>query len=451
MTQDSKKVWSECLTIIKNNIPNQSYKTWFTPLIPLKNDKETITIQVPNQFFYEWIEEHYSDLILQVLFEVTGEERKIIYSIENNNGNNGNNNGGYKSRITPKNNSKIPGKRTYLNDRYKFENFIEGSCNQFAKAASLAVAEAPGKTNFNPLLIYGGVGLGKTHLIQAIGNFVVEERITNKALYVSSEKFTIDFINSIKDSKTKEFSDIYRSIDVLIVDDIQFFIDKERTQEEFFHTFNTLHNLNKQIVLSCDRPPSELKGLEERLVSRFRSGLVVDIQTPDLETRIAILQKKAEEEGVTLNPKIANYIAEAVTSNIRELEGALIKLLANASLTGKSLSLELTREVLKDVYRPQTKSISIENIQKTVSEYYDLPEDLLRSKTRKQEVANARMVSMYLAKKVTNNSLKTIGLLHGGKDHSTVIHALKTIETKITEEEKEREVVDYLQRKIGYM
>ena len=448
MTQDSKKVWSECLTIIKNNIPNQSYKTWFTPLIPLKNDKETITIQVPNQFFYEWIEEHYSDLILQVLFEVTGEERKIIYSIENNNGNN---NGGYKSRITPKEHSKIPGKRTYLNDRYKFENFIEGSCNQFAKAASLAVAEAPGKTNFNPLLIYGGVGLGKTHLIQAIGNFVVEERITNKALYVSSEKFTIDFINSIKDSKTKEFSDIYRSIDVLIVDDIQFFIDKERTQEEFFHTFNTLHNLNKQIVLSCDRPPSELKGLEERLVSRFRSGLVVDIQTPDLETRIAILQKKAEEEGITLNPKIANYIAEAVTSNVRELEGALIKLLANASLTGKSLSLELTREVLKDVYRPQTKSISIENIQKTVSEYYDLPEDLLRSKTRKQEVANARMVSMYLAKKVTNNSLKTIGLLHGGKDHSTVIHALKTIETKITEEEKEREVVDYLQRKIGYM
>ena len=448
MTQDSKKIWSECLTVIKSNIPNQSYKTWFTPLVPLKNDKESITIQVPSQFFYEWIEEHYSELIRQVLFEVTGDERKIIYSVENNNGNN---NGGYKSGITPKDNSRIPSKRTYLNDRYKFGNFIEGSCNQFAKAASLAVAEAPGKTNFNPLLIYGGVGLGKTHLIQAIGNFVIEERLTNKALYVSSEKFTIDFINSIKDSKTREFSDIYRSIDVLIVDDIQFFIDKERTQEEFFHTFNTLHNNNKQIVLSCDRPPSELKGLEERLVSRFRSGLVVDIQTPDLETRIAILQKKAEEEGVTLNPKIANYIAEAVTSNIRELEGALIKLLANASLTGKTLSLELTREVLKDVYKPQRKNISIENIQKTVSEYYNLPEDLLRSKTRKQEVANARMISMYLAKKVTNNSLKTIGLLHGGKDHSTVIHALKTIEMKMSEEEKEREVVDYLRRKIGYL
>lgn len=438
-------IWSECLGIIKRNIPNQSFKTWFNPIVPLNLDGNNLTIQVSNQFFYEWIEEHYSDLIHKVLYEITGEELKLKYNINNKN------NGGYQPVETVRERFKIPDNKTQLNNRYTFESFIEGSSNQFAKAASLAVAEAPGRTNFNPLLVYGGVGLGKTHLIQAIGNFAQVENTTKKILYVSSEKFTIEFINSIKNHSTNEFSEIYRSIDLLLVDDVQFFIDKERTQEEFFHTFNTLHHQNKQIVLSCDRSPSELKGLEERLVSRFQSGLVVDVQPPDLETRIAILHKKAEEEGIKLDSEIAEFIANIVTSNIRELEGALIKLLAYASLTGKILTYELAKQVLKDIAKPQFRNINIENIQKIVSQYYDLPEDLLRAKTRKQEVANARMVSMYLSKRITNNSLKTIGLLHGGKDHSTVIHALKTVEEKIEEEPKLKEVVKILQKKIEYM
>jgi len=440
-----KETWSECLSIIKRNIPNQSFKTWFKPIIPLKLNEKTLVIQVPNQFFYEWLEEHYSDLIHRAIYEVIEEDIKLTYNIENKK------NREYQSSETLKEKFRIPDNETQLNKKYNFDNFIEGSSNQFAKAASLAVAEAPGKTNFNPLLVYGGVGLGKTHLIQAIGNFAKIENTVNKILYVSSEKFTIEFINSIKNHRTNEFSEIYRSIDLLLVDDVQFFIDKERTQEEFFHTFNTLHHNNKQIVLSCDRPPAELKGLEERLVSRFQSGLVVDIQSPDLETRIAILQKKSEGEGIILDPEIAHFIAHNVTSNIRELEGALIKLLAYASLTGKTLSLELSKQVLNDIAKPQSRNISIENIQKVVSQYHHLPVDLLRAKTRKQEVANARMISMYLSKKITNNSLKTIGLLHGGKDHSTVIHALKTIESKITKESKLKEITELLQRKIEYM
>ncbi len=438
-------IWSECKEIIQSNIPSQSFKTWFNPIVPLKLEDSILLIQVPNQFFYEWIEEHYSELIQKVLYETTGEELRLKYVIENKD------NGEYQPTETIREKFRIPDNETQLNKRYTFDSFIEGSSNQFAKAASLAVAESPGKTSYNPLLVYGGVGLGKTHLIQAIGNFAQIERTTNKILYVSSEKFTIDFINAIKNSSTNKFSEIYRSIDLILVDDVQFFIDKERTQEEFFHTFNTLHHQNKQIVLSCDRPPSELKGLEERLVSRFQSGLVVDIQPPDLETRIAILHKKAEEEGIGLDQEIAEFIANHITSNIRELEGALIKLLAYASLTDKILSTELTRQILKDIAKPISINISIENIQKVVSQYYDLPVDLLRAKTRKQEVANARMLSMYLSKKITSNSLKTIGLLHGGKDHSTVIHALKTVEAKIEDEPKLRDVVENLQKKIEYL
>ncbi len=445
MRKELNELWSECLTIIKDNIPNQSFKTWFNPIVPLKLDDNNLVIRVPNQFFYEWIEEHYSELIHRAINEVTDEDIKLSYNIVNKK------NGEYYSSIPIEEKFKKPDNETCLNKKYKFENFVEGSSNQFAKAAALAVAEAPGKTNFNPLLVYGGVGLGKTHLIQAIGNFAYTEKIVKKVLYVSSEKFTIEFINSIKNSKTNEFSEIYRSIDLLLVDDIQFFIDKERTQEEFFHTFNTLHLNNKQIVLSCDRPPAELKGLEERLISRFRSGLLVDIQPPDLETRIAILQKKSEEEGVILDPEISQFIAHNITSNIRELEGALIKILAYASLTGVTLSLELAKKILKDVTKSQPKNISIETIQKVVSQYFDLPVDLLRAKTRKQEVANARMISMYLSKKITNNSLKTIGLLHGGKDHSTVIHAIKTIESKISEDNKLKEITEFLQRKIEYI
>lgn len=445
MKQDIQNIWDSCLVEIRKHIPAQSYQTWFKPIVPSRFEDHSLVVKVPSQFFYEWIDEHYRDLVQQTIVEILGEGSKLEYTIDR-----------MDEPFPPKPTIRGRfGKRsddeTQLNKKYNFDNFIEGSCNQFAKAASLAVAEAPGKTNFNPLLVYGGVGLGKTHLIQAIGNFAKNEGTTKKILYASSEKFTIEFISSIQKNKTTEFSNLYRSIDLLLVDDVQFFIGKERTQEEFFHTFNTLHQAGKQIVLSCDRPPGELKGLEERLVSRFQSGLVVDIQPPDLEMRIAILQKKAEDEHIALLPEVALFIASNITSNIRELEGALIKVLAYASLTGKSLSIEVTKEVLKDITRSLVKNITIEQIQRVVSQHFHISEDLLRAKTRKKEAVRARMISMYLAKKITTNSLKTIGLLHGGKDHSTVIHALNTIELQMVGDKNLSDTAEALQRKIEYM
>ena len=447
VSTECQQVWTDCLSVIANQIPSQSYKTWFDPIVPVKLERGNLTVQVPNQFFYEWIESHYADLIQQTITQVVGEDGRLLYAVTGSNG------GGapvQQGEASPRVVHRADDD-TQLNPRYTFENFIEGAGNQFAKAAALAVAEAPGKTNFNPLLVYGGVGLGKTHLVQAIGNFARAERKARKILYVSSEKFTIEFISAIQNHSAAEFSTRYRGVDLLLVDDVQFFIDKERTQEEFFHTFNTLHQKGKQIVLSCDRPLGELKGLEDRLVSRFHSGLVVDIQAPDLETRMAILQSKAAEEKIRLAPEITEYIATHITSNIRELEGALIRLLAYASLKSKPLNLDLCRDVLKDYTRVQVRTVSIEQIQKMVSKYFRIPEDLLRAKTRKQEAVAARMVSMYLAKRLTNSSLKTIGLLHGGKDHSTVIHAIRTVEHQMGSDPAQREIVEGLHRKIEYM
>ena len=326
---------------------------------------------------------------------------------------------------------------------------MEGKGNQFARAASLAVAEAPGSTSFNPLVIYGGVGLGKTHLIQAIGNFAREHGSASRIRYVSSEKFTIEFINSIQNNRAAEFSQIYRTVDLLLVDDIQFFMSKERTQEEFFHTFNTLHQKGKQIVLSSDRPPKDLKDLEERLLSRFQWGLIADIQPPDLETRIAILQQKAELDRIEISMDIIEYIATNITSNIRELEGALIKLLAFSSLRGVDITLDLAKIVLKDIVISKQKDISIEEIQRVVCRYFDIPDDLLRSKSRKKEIAHARQVAMYLSKALTHYSLKSIGLHFGGRDHTTVIHAIRTIENLLNEGNVSiRDTVENLKRKI---
>jgi len=440
------EVWQRFLTIIKKNINSQSYRTWFKPIVPVKLERQALTVQIPSQFFYEWLEEHYSNLIESSLKEVLGENGKLVYSVVMNN----------NSDIIPyasiqkKKFSSTPDNVTQLNPRYTFDNFVVGSSNQFANAASLAVAEAPGKTNFNPLLVYGGVGLGKTHLIQAIGNYSKQLGKIKKILYVSSEKFTIDFINSISNNKTTEFSSIYRNVDLLLVDDIQFFIDKERTQEEFFHTFNTLHQKGKQIVLSSDRAPKEHKGLEERLVSRFQWGLVVDIQLPDLETRMAILKKKADEDSVEIPAEVTHFIASHITSNIRELEGALIKLLAFSSLNGKEITMELAKNVLKDIIRYQTKQISIDKIQHVVSLYYNLSENILKSKTRKQEAVVARQIAMYLVKKMTQNTLKTIGLHFGGRDHSTVVHAINEVQSLMERESSVRDSLDVLEKRIQY-
>jgi chromosomal replication initiator protein len=437
------EAWEKISATIKEQINPNSFVTWFKPIIPVKLDDKILTIQVPSQFFYEWLEQHYSHIIHQALNKTLGSGAKLLYSILMD---------VTASKTEPIVSSKITGRvpsaADNLNVRYTFDSFIEGECNKFAKAASLAVAKAPGKTTFNPLVVYGGVGLGKTHLIQAVGNLSKVGFPNTRVLYVDSERFTMEFINSIQKNKTTEFSGTYRNVDILIIDDIQFFANKERTQDEFFHTFNTLHQKGKQIILSSDRPPKELQGMEERLISRFQWGLVVDIQPPDLETRQAILQKNAEDNDIDLPLEIFHFIATHVTSNIRELEGALIRLLAYASLNGVDVTLELTKKILRDVCISKSKIISIEFIQKITSEHFGFPDDLMRAKTRKKEISQGRQIAMFLCKKLTDSSLKTIGLHFGGRDHSTVIHAINTTEEMISQDAKLKDTINIIKNKI---
>jgi len=442
MKEESVAIWNQILSSLREKVNPQSFTTWLKPVSPLSFENGKLTLQVPSQFFYEWLEQHYGAIINQELVNLLGPKAKLVYSIVVNQKNEPIQLPSLrKKEVSSEGNGR-------LNDRFTFDRFVEGDSNKFAKAAGLAVAEAPGKTSFNPLVIYGGVGLGKTHLIQAIANFAKSEGTAQKVLYVSMEEFTQDFINSIKKNRTTEFSGNYRNVGVLLVDDIHFLTNKERTQEEFFHTFNALYQKGKQIVLSSDRPPKELKGIEERLISRFQWGLIVDIQPPDFETRHAILQRKAEETGINLSDEILHFIATHITSNIRELEGSLIRLLAYSSLYGKDITLELAKEVLRDICIPKTKVISIEDIQKYVSEHFNIPDDMLRAKTRKKEIAIARQIAMFLCKKFTDHSLKTIGLHFGGRDHSTVIHAMSNIEALQKADKNLREAIEIIKRKI---
>ena len=444
---DPRAVWKDCLAVIRENVPPQSYQTWFLPIVPVNLEMGVLTIQVPSQFFYDWLEEHYPRVIRNAMSQVLGEEAKLKYTILKKNA--------YHpipvDENPQRNTGQYLGDDSQLNSRYIFPTFVEGKGNQFARAAALAVSEAPGKTSFNPLVVYGGVGLGKTHLIQAIGNFAQENRTAKRIRYVSSEKFTIEFINSIQNNRTSEFSQMYRNVDLLLVDDIQFFMSKERTQEEFFHTFNALHQKGKQIVLSSDRPPKDLKDLEERLLSRFQWGLVTDIQPPDLETRIAILQQKAELDNIDIPMEIIEYMATNIRSNIRELEGALIKLLAFSSLRGVDVDLELAKSVLRDVVIKKRRDTSIEDIQRAVCDYFEIPDDLLRGKGRKKEIALARQIAMYLSKQMTHYTLKSIGLHFGGRDHTTVIHAVRTVESMLNGSKMDnhvKEAIESLQKKV---
>lgn len=461
-SMDVKAIWNECLSIIKDNVNPLSFKTWFEPIVPLKIEGKQLTIQVPSQFFYEWLEEHYYGLLKKTLTKVLGEGAKLVYSVVMENSSTDE----IKATINLPSAPKTAPKPTYsiqiknsydfksfennLNPRYTFDNFVKGDCNQLARAAALAVANNPGGTSFNPLVIYGGVGLGKTHLIQAIGNYVLANRKGLRVYYVSSEKFTTDFVEAIQKDKVNDFSNFYRSVDVLIVDDIQFFAGKEKTQDNFFHTFNALHQTRKQIVLSCDRPPKELKGLDDRLISRFQWGLIADIQPPDLETRIAILKKKAEDSGVELPQEVIEYIAVHITSNIRELEGCLISLLAKSSLENREIDIELAKEVVRTIAKDTSVKVSIEEIQRVVCEHFQIPPDMLKAKIRKQEIVTARQIAMYLCKELTDSSLKTIGLHFGGRDHSTVIHACQSVEEDMKKNEKFRNIVESLRRKIEF-
>ncbi len=469
LVEGATRAWSACLANVRNRVNAQSFKTWFEPITPAKLESGVLLLKVPSQFFFEWLEEHYSSLISESLAGVLGNNATVHYAILDDEPlperpNSAEHtvapdpphptqitggNAVYPHQLTNRVGT-VPQKpvATFLNPRYVFENFIKGDSNQLARAAASAVSNNPGGTSFNPLLIYGGVGLGKTHLMQAIGNHVLSRDKTKRVLYVSSEKFTVEFVDAIQSDTINDFSSFYRSLDILIVDDIQFFAGKEKTQDNFFHTFNTLHQLGKQLVLSSDKPPKELKGLDDRLISRFQWGLTADIQPPDLETRIAILRKKSLDDNIELRQDVIEFLASNVTTNIRELEGCLITLLARASLENKVIDVNLARDVVRTVIGEVRTHITIEEIQRVVCEFFDIPEDLIRAKTRKQEIVNARQIAMYLSKELTNCSLKTIGLHFGGRDHSTVIHAYQTVEDLSRTDSKYRSIIQQLHSRI---
>jgi chromosomal replication initiator protein len=469
--QTPQAIWEECLAILKGRVNPQSYKTWIEPIVPTQIEGSVFFMKVPSQFFSEWLEEHYFSLINEVLTNVTGRELAIEYviaadereplevSIEAQDPQPQFLGDGRAPQaqdqqhrpaaapLQPQITVRPPLSPT-INPRYTFSNYIKGESNQFARAAALAVANNPSGTSFNPLVIYGGVGLGKTHLVHAIGNHLLQTGKDKRVLYISSEKFTVDFVEAIQRDTVAEFSTFYRSVDLLIVDDIQFLAGKEKTQDIFFHTFNTLHHLGKQIVLSSDKPPKELKGLNDRLISRFQWGLTADIQPPDLETRIAILMKKSGDDGIELSHDVVEFIATNVTSNIRELEGCLISLLARASLENRPVDLGLARDVVRSIVGEVRTHLTIEEIQRVVCAHMGIPEDLIRAKTRRQEIVNARQIAMYLSKELTNSSLKTIGLHFGGRDHSTVIHAYQTVEDGMKVDPKQKLLVDQLKSKL---
>ena len=432
-TKDPINIWKACLLKIKENVSMMTYNTWFLPIKPIELIDSTLKVQIPSQFFWEWIDEHFNGLITRSITDVLGKEAKLTYVIAEDmsfidGGETVSENS--PSQTTPIDKPKLKHPfESNLNTRYTFDNFIKGEGNQLARAAAGAISDNPGGTSFNPLFLYGGVGLGKTHLIQAIGNQIVKNFPDKKVIYLSSDIFTVEFVESIQSNRVNEFSNFYRSMDVLIIDDIQFLIGKEKTQDLFFHIFNTLHQSRKQIILSSDKPPKDLKGLDERLISRFQWGLTADIQPPELETRIAILKRKAETYGMDVSNEILEYIATNITSNIRELEGCLIKLLASVSLSSKEITFELAKKTVKEIATDRkTSTLTIETITRVVCEHLGVAENKIRDKTRKKEIVLARQIAMFLSKDLTLSSLKTIGLHFGGRDHSTVIHACNTID-----------------------
>ena len=445
---DLRAVWDKCLYVIRENIPEQSFKTWFEPIKPHKLQGKVLTIQVPSQFFYEWLEDNYVHLLRKALDYALGREGMLEYSIVVDTGNEKHqpltvkvptikyptfakqDNFSNDPRQAQPNSS--PGMEslqvdTSLNRTYTFETFIEGDCNRLARSAGFAVAQRPGLTSFNPLMVYGGVGLGKTHLVQAIGNYILHHFPDKQVMYVSSEKFTNQFINAIKNNNLQAFTDFYMKMDVLVIDDVQFLSGKEKTQDTFFHIFNHLHQLGKQIVMTSDRPPRELQGLQDRLLSRFKWGLTADLQTPDLETRIAIIQQKLQSEGIYIDDDVIEYVAHSVNSNVRELEGVIISLMAQASLTRREIDIELARNTLKNIVMETDKEVTIDTILEVVADYFQISIADMKSKSRKKESVYPRQLAMYLAKEYTDLPLKSIGYHFGGRDHSTVIHSIQSI------------------------
>ena len=421
-------IWDLVLARVETKVNRHSFYTWFRPTSLIADSGSGLTIRVPTPLFTDWLTKHYSGVLAEALDEVKRAGTSVAFVPE------GSPSGVNKDAVItddsprPGDPDVAPSISGGLTPRYTFDTFIVGPSNQFAHAACRAVAETPSRS-YSPLFIYGGVGLGKTHLMHAIGQYVLQHDPSLTLTYISSERFMNEMINAVRYDRILDFRERYRSVDVLLVDDIQFVSGKEGTQTEFFHTFNALYDSQKQIVLSSDRPPHEIPALEERLRSRFEWGLIADIQPPDIETRVAILKRKAEAEGIPVPDSVAMYIAGRIKSNIRELEGSLIRLIAYASLTGREISLELTQEVLKNVIDQDAKAVTIETIQRFVSDYYQLKVADLKSRNNSKSVAMPRQIAMYLCKSLTNASLPEIGRSFGGKHHSTVIHSIKKVET----------------------
>lgn len=456
MVVDCTAAWDKCLGIIKSRIGEKGYNTWFRPIIPLEIVGSSLKIQVPSQFFYEWLEEHYVAVLKEAIDTVLGVNGKLEYSIVVDKGNQTNkpyvvNYQASNHRRNPVQEQKTVSNtrnpfdlqpfdsvtfKTQLNPKFTFDNMVEGECNRLGRSAGIAVANKPGLTSFNPLFIFGEVGQGKTHVAQAIGNKVTDNNAGKVVLYVQSEKFANQAIEAFKNNSVQEFANYYLQVDVLILDDVQFLCGKARTQELFFHIFNHLHQNGKQIVLTSDCAPNELNGLEERLISRFKWGLSAEMTQPDFETRMAIIYKRLEADGVVMPQEVIEYLAYSVETNVRELEGVIISLIAQASLNKREIDLDLAKNALHRIVKNIDVEVNIDYIQKFVSNYFDTPVDLMKGKTRKREVVVPRQVSMYLTKEFTNMSLKSIGYHFGNRDHSTVIHAIKTVNDMMDTDQK---------------
>jgi len=473
---NAEQLWHKCLIIIKDNVNWRTFQTWFEPVKAVGLNDNVLTLQVPSQFFYEWLEEHFVELIGKTIKRVLGREGRLEYRIMMENAsiqrnpasmNIPGNTYSKPSRednfvdmplkVNDPQNIKspyaIPGLKRMqidpqLNPNYTFDNYIEGECNMVARRAGLNAAQKPGATMFNPLVIYGGVGWGKTHLVQAIGNEVRRLHPNKSVLYVSAEKFINQFIDHSKNKEVNDFIHFYQLIDVLIMDDIQLFVTAPKTQDVFFAIFNHLHQSGKQIVLTSDTAPMNLEGMEERLLSRFKWGLNIDIQAPDFETRQAILKMKMRHEGLEIPEEIVQYVAFNIQSNVRELEGAMIALFAQATLNNKDIDIDLAKRVMKNFVKTAAREMTIENIQKMVCDYYHVDYNKLMTKTRKREVVLARQISMYFAKKYTKQSLKAIGDHFGGFDHTTVIHSCTTVKNLMETDTDYKESLLEIQQKV---
>ena len=474
MNNTAQSVWINCLNFIKDNIQPQAYKTWFEPIVAVKLDDNALSIQVPSKFFYEWLEEHYVKILKVALTKELGANAKLVYIIkmENTYGNNqpftekipsSNRSAVYSQRvdiplknISPelKNPFVIPGIRnvkieSQLNPTYTFDNFLEGDSNRLARNASIAVANKPGGTSFNPLLIFGGVGLGKTHLAHAIGVDIKDKYPEKTVLYISAEKFTQQYIESVKKNNRNDFIHFYQIIDVLIIDDVQFLSGKSGTQDVFFHIFNHLHQNGKQVILTSDKAPVDMQDIEQRLLSRFKWGLSAELQNPDFETRVSIVKNKLYRDGVEMSEDIIEYLAKHITSNVRELEGAIISLIAQSSFNKKEITLSLAKEIVEKFVKNTKREVSIDYIQKVVSDYFQMDVDTLQSKTRKRHIVQARQLAMFFAKKFTKASLASIGSQIGKRDHATVLHACKTVNNLSTTDKQFRKYVEDLTKKLS--